>query len=79
MLTRELKARLLKTGSVLKVADNPAAEKLNARGYLKLASEVMDLMHEAQREEIGLRWADAQRNARERGVLPSATRSGGNV
>ena len=25
-------------------------------------------MHEAQREEIGLRWQGAQRNARERGV-----------
>jgi DNA invertase Pin-like site-specific DNA recombinase len=69
-VTRELKARLLAAGAVLKVADNPAAEVLDARGYLKLPCEYMSLMHEAQREEIGLRWASAKRSARERGVLP---------
>jgi hypothetical protein len=31
----------------------------------------MSLYHEAQREEIGLRWEAARRNARERGVLPA--------
>jgi DNA invertase Pin-like site-specific DNA recombinase len=70
VLTRELKARLLAAGAVLKVADNPTAELLDARGYLKLPSETMSLVHEAQREEIGLRWEAAKRNARERGVLP---------
>src|SRR5262245_60981390 len=69
-LTRELKARLRDAGGVLKVADNPAAEDLAARGYMKLPSETMSLYHEAQREEIGLRWAAAQTNARTRGVLP---------
>lgn len=70
VLTRELKARLLAAGGVFKVADNPSAEALDARGYLKLPSEYMSLMHEAQREEIGLRWESAKRNALERGVLP---------
>jgi site-specific DNA recombinase len=70
VLTRELKARLLKAGGVLKVADNPSAEKLDARGYEKVPSELMSLYHEAQREEIGLRWAAAQANAQARGVLP---------
>jgi DNA invertase Pin-like site-specific DNA recombinase len=69
-ITRDLKRRLLDAGAVLKVADNPAAEVLDAKGYLKLPSEYMSLMHEAQREEIGLRWATAQRNALARGVLP---------
>jgi DNA invertase Pin-like site-specific DNA recombinase len=69
-IMRELKKRLLDAGAVLKVADNPSAEVLDARGYMKLPAEYMSLMHEAQREEIGLRWASAQRNARERGVLP---------
>jgi DNA invertase Pin-like site-specific DNA recombinase len=68
MLTRELKARLLAAGGVLKIADNPAAEVLDATGYAKLPSEYMSLMHEAQREEIGLRWQKARRNAVERGV-----------
>jgi hypothetical protein len=67
MLTRELKGRLLAAGAVLKVADNPSAEVLDAKSYLKLPSEYMSLMHEAQREEIGLRWAAAARNALERG------------
>ena len=62
-LTRELKERLLRAGAVLKVADNPSAEKLDARGYAKLPSEYVSLMHDAQREEIGLRWAAAQANA----------------
>ncbi len=70
MLTRELKRRLLEAGAVLKVADNPAAEALDARGYLKLPSETMSLYHEAHREETGLRWDAARKNARERGVLP---------
>lgn len=70
VLTRELKTRLLAAGGVLKVADNPSAEVLDARGYGKLPAETMALVHEAQREEIGLRWGAAQRNARERGVLP---------
>ena len=69
-ITRELQRRLLEAGAVLKVADNTSAEVLDARGYRKLPSEYMSLMHEAQREEIGLRWQAAQRNARERGVLP---------
>ena len=38
MLTRELKARLLTAGGVLKIADNPSAETLDARGYAKLPS-----------------------------------------
>jgi DNA invertase Pin-like site-specific DNA recombinase len=70
VLTRALKKRLLEAGALLKVADNPSAEVLDARGYMKLPSEYMSLMHEAQREEIGLRWAAAQTNARGRGVLP---------
>jgi DNA invertase Pin-like site-specific DNA recombinase len=70
VLMRELKERLLRAGAVLKIADNPSAEKLDARGYSKLPSEYVSLMHEAQREEIGLRWAAAQVNARSRGVLP---------
>lgn len=60
MLTRELKDRLLAAGGVLKVQDNPSAEVLDARGFAKLPSEYMDLMHEAQREEIGLRWDGAR-------------------
>jgi Recombinase/Recombinase zinc beta ribbon domain len=62
-LTRELKARLLAAEGVLKVADNPAAEALDARGYAKLPADQMSLMHEAQREEIGLRWDAAKREA----------------
>src|SRR5947207_2943086 len=49
---------------------SPEEQVRRARGYVKLPSEYLSLMHEAQREEIGLRWADAKRNARERGVLP---------
>jgi DNA invertase Pin-like site-specific DNA recombinase len=67
-LTRELRARLLQAGGVLKVADNPSAELLDARGYAKLPAEQMSLMHEAQREEIGLRWQAAQRSAVARGI-----------
>jgi DNA invertase Pin-like site-specific DNA recombinase len=67
---RHLKDRLHGAGAVLKVPDNPSAEVLDARGYMKLPAEYVSLMHEAQREEIGLRWAAAQANARGRGVLP---------
>jgi DNA invertase Pin-like site-specific DNA recombinase len=70
-ITRELKARLFAAGAVLKVADNPGAEQLDARGYAKLPTEYIALLHEAQREEIGLRWTKARRNAVERGVHPS--------
>lgn len=70
-ITRELKARLLTAGAVLLVADNPGAEVLDAKGYGKLPTEYIALLHEAQREEIGLRWAKARRNAVERGIHPS--------
>ena len=48
MLTRELKARLLATGGVLKVADNRSAEVLDARGYSKLPSEYMSPMRRSR-------------------------------
>jgi DNA invertase Pin-like site-specific DNA recombinase len=67
-ITRELKARLLAAGAVLLVPDNPAIEELEAKGYKKLPGESMALIHEAQREEIGLRWAASRRAAIARGV-----------
>ena len=73
-LTRELKRRLLEAGAVLKVADNPGAEVLDAKGYLKIPSDLMSLVHEAQREEMGLRWDKAKRRAvLERGIHFSST------
>jgi DNA invertase Pin-like site-specific DNA recombinase len=67
-ITRELKARLLAAGAVLLVPDNPGIEELEAKGYKKLPGESMALIHEAQREEIGLRWAASRRAAVARGV-----------
>lgn len=71
-VTRQLKARLLAAQAVLLVPDNPAIEVLAAKGFAKLPGEQMALMHEAQREEIGLRWHKARRSAVEYGIHPSA-------
>jgi Recombinase/Recombinase zinc beta ribbon domain len=70
-ITRELKERLLAAKAVLLVPDNPAIEVLAAKGYAKLPGEQMALMHEAQREEMGLRWKKARQSAVERGIHPS--------
>lgn len=65
---RELKARLFELRAVLKVADNPAAENLGAKGYARLPGDMMTEFHGAHREEMGLRFTKARRNAVERGV-----------
>jgi len=71
-ITRELKERLLAAKAVLLVPDNPAIEVLAAKGYAKLPGEQMALMHEAQREEIGIRWHKARQLVVEYGIHPSA-------
>ena len=75
-ITRELKQRLVAAGAVLLMPDNPGIENIAARGYAKLPGENMALMHEAQREEIGLRWAGAKHAAWERGVHCAASPAG---
>jgi DNA invertase Pin-like site-specific DNA recombinase len=75
-ITRELKTRLVAADAILLVPDNPGIENIAARGYAKLPGENMALMHEAQREEIGLRWAKAKHSAFERGVYAGAAPAG---
>ena len=70
-LTHELKARLLEAEAVLLVADNPAAEVLDAKGFAALPADLGAQIHTAQREEIGLRWHNARRSAVEYGIHPS--------
>ena len=75
-LTRELKRRLQAADAVLLVPDNPGVENVAARGYAKLPGEQMALVHEAQREEIGLRWQAAKHSAWERGVYVGSAPAG---